>query len=138
MDYDGGLPYDESDAAAAAAAAASAPAPAVPVEADDDGDLPMLDRPLDDFPLGDDNNRGSRREPMSASANDLMKRMGRGKVYMADESPGIFFNDGEQRISKDPVGSTSATLTTASEQTRKRARQPRPRPVAGLDHRSTR
>jgi hypothetical protein len=96
----GGLPYDDSEAA--------------------DGDHPMLDRALEDdyyaFPPSFPNT------PMSATffgmappttsrdrgvipdhVANLMGRMSRNKVYLAEESSGIIHHDAEARLSGDPV-----------------------------------
>lgn len=92
MDDLGGLPYDDSAAAAAPDVA--------PTTTEVDGDHPMLDRALDDYPMGGEERK---REPVPEHVQSLIGRMGRGKVYLAEESPGIIHHDAERRISRDPV-----------------------------------
>ncbi|KAL7420656.1 hypothetical protein Q5752_004607 [Cryptotrichosporon argae] len=82
---DQGLPYD--------APSPSAAAPAEPAT-DADGDHPMLDRALDDYvtPQAD----------VPEHVQGLLGRMGRGKVYLVEESVGIVHHDGDRRIRGDP------------------------------------
>lgn len=100
MDIDGGLPYEADD---------SGPyvPPVLPPPEDetkDDVDM-LLDKPLDD--MIPDRRRGSGerrpREPIPEHVQNLMGRMGKGKVYLAEESPGIIHHDAERRIARDPV-----------------------------------
>lgn len=101
MDEFGGLPY--TDEAAAAAQEVQA-AQAAEASNSMDVDHPMLDRALDDY-----NPRQRRRsprepsEPVPEHVQSLLGRMGKGKVYLMDESPGIIHHDGELRLSRDPV-----------------------------------
>ncbi|CAK9779876.1 hypothetical protein CC85DRAFT_286208 [Cutaneotrichosporon oleaginosum] len=90
MDIDGGLPWDADDSGPTA--------PPPPAPAPDDVD--MLDRPLDDFVPRE---RGGRaRSPVPEHVQALMGRMGKGKVYLAEETPGIIHHDAERRIARDP------------------------------------
>jgi hypothetical protein len=59
----------------------------------------LLDRPLDDAPP---RRRSGARSPVPEHVQALMGRMGKGKVYLADESPGIIHHDAERRIARDP------------------------------------
>lgn len=91
---DGGLPYDADD---------SGPT-RVP---DMDGDHPMLDKALDDYtvPVSATGSHFGfhERSVVSEHAANLLGRMGRSKVYLAEESPGIIHHDAEERLRRDPV-----------------------------------
>lgn len=94
MDEFGGLPYDESAIPAAAPAA------------DSEGDHPMLDRALDDLPprrRGSGETGEHDRGPVPEHVQSLIGRMGRGRVYLSEESTGIIHHDGQRRIQRDPV-----------------------------------
>ena len=53
-----------------------------------------LDRPLDDY-----------RPEVPDHVKSLIGRMGKGKVYLLEETPAILHVDGEERIQGDTVGS---------------------------------
>ncbi|GMK56751.1 hypothetical protein CspeluHIS016_0305910 [Cutaneotrichosporon spelunceum] len=98
MDIDGGLPWDADDSGP------TAPPPA-PAEEGMDVDT-LLDRALDDAPRrpgrrGREHERETR-SPVPEHVQALMGRMGKGKVYLAEESPGIIHHDAERRIARDP------------------------------------
>jgi hypothetical protein len=59
----------------------------------------MLDRALDDVPT---RSRG-RDEPVPEHVQSLLGRMGKNKVYLAEESTGIIHHDAEARLRRDPV-----------------------------------
>ena len=54
-----------------------------------------LDRPLDDY-----------RPEVPAHVKSLIGRMGKGKVYLIEETPAILHEDGEAKIQGDIVGSS--------------------------------
>lgn len=101
MDIDGGLPYEADDSGPYVPPVLPPPE----AEATEDVDM-LLDRPLDDM-IPDQRQRGSGerrpREPIPDHVQNLMGRMGKGKVYLAEESPGIIHHDAERRIARDPV-----------------------------------
>jgi hypothetical protein len=57
-----------------------------------------LDRPLDDYAPA-----------IPAHVTDLMSRMGKGKVYLLEESPGILHVDVDNKAYGDPVSWRSRT-----------------------------
>jgi hypothetical protein len=59
-----------------------------------------IDRPLDDIVVEAANANAS---VIPRHVQDLMSRMGKGKLYMLDESPGILHVDSGERIRGDPV-----------------------------------
>jgi len=107
---DGGLPYEYNG--------------------DDDGkhdtDHPMLDRALDDYsfysfpstpltpsftaPPTTSRDRGVIPEHVA----NLMNRMSRNKVYLAEESSGIIHHDAQERIRGDPVSRSSMAVANGS------------------------
>ncbi|BEJ10908.1 hypothetical protein CspHIS471_0103300 [Cutaneotrichosporon sp. HIS471] len=100
MDIDGGLPWDADDSGPTA----PPPAPAPEQTTEMDVDM-LLDRPLDDFPArrsGGRDRQGEPREPVPEHVQSLVGRMGKGKVYLAEESTGIIHHDAERRIARDP------------------------------------
>lgn len=98
MDEFGGLPYTEEAAAAAQEAQVAEASETMDV------DHPMLDRPLDDYnPRPRRRSPGEPPEPVPEHVQSLLGRMGKGKVYLMDESPGIIHHDGGLRLKRDPV-----------------------------------
>jgi hypothetical protein len=86
MSYSGGLPYESTP---------PLEEPSISASAD------PLDRPLSDYHLSST----STTDQVPEHVKSLMGRMGRGKVYLADESPALLHVGGkEERIAHDPVG----------------------------------
>jgi hypothetical protein len=67
----------------------------------DDAEPSALDRPLDDYASA-----------IPAHVTDLMSRMGKGKVYLLEESPGILHVDVNEKMYKDPVSYLSRPSTS--------------------------
>lgn len=63
-----------------------------------DVDHPLLDRALDDIPA-----RRAEAEPVPEHVSALMGRMGKNKIYLAEESPAVIHHDGVERLRRDPV-----------------------------------
>lgn len=82
---DGGLPYDGT------------PPPEEQPQARSE-EPAGLDMALDDLPSD-----RSQPKDVPEHVKSLMGRMGRGKVYLLDETPGIIHHDGDSRIRGDPV-----------------------------------
>ncbi|KAL1405014.1 hypothetical protein Q8F55_008637 [Vanrija albida] len=62
-----------------------------------DVDHPLLDRALDDIPA-----RRGPDEPVPEHVTQLMGRMAKNKIYLAEESPAIIHHDGQERLRRDP------------------------------------
>jgi hypothetical protein len=79
-----GLPYDRTPS----------PRPEAPPDAGP-SEPAGLDMPLDDYVPP--------QEPIPEHVQSLMGRMGKGKVYLLEESPAIVLVDGKERIRGDQV-----------------------------------
>lgn len=85
-----GLPYDRTPS----------PQPA-PIDAGP-SEPSALDMALDDYVPAE--------EPIPEHVQSLMGRMGKGKVYLLEESPAIVLVDGKERVRGDQVRSAAVAL----------------------------